>query len=121
MTCVMIKVLIFILIQNISLHRLAMFSGVMHIHYIPDATKGATMFQAIQVTYYGPTDTKDIRWRVKAQRGAKWFQRNQRVNPSDDALHVAEVFAEELGWLKGFRLVGGTLPNGDYCFVLVKE
>ena len=79
------------------------------------------MFQAIQVTYYGPTNTKDIRWRVKAQCGTKWFARNQRVNPSDDAMRVAEVFAEEMDWLKGFRLVGGGLPNGDYCFVLVKE
>tara|TARA_A100001391_G_C4940316_1_gene244322 strand:+ start:456 stop:695 length:240 start_codon:yes stop_codon:yes gene_type:complete len=79
------------------------------------------MLQAIQVTYYGPTDTKGSRWRVKAQSGTKWFSCGQRLSLSDDALRVAEIFAEELDWLKGFRLVGGGLPNRDYCFVLVKE
>ena len=79
------------------------------------------MLQAIQVTYYGPTNTKCSRWRVKTQCGTKWFSCGQRLSPSDDALRVAEAFAEELGWLKGFRLAGGGLPNRDYCFVLVKE
>ena len=79
------------------------------------------MLQAIQVTYYGPTNTKGSRWRAKVKAKSKWFSRDYNLDVGDDAARCAESLANELEWLNHSRLEGGCLHDGSYCFVLVNK
>lgn len=80
------------------------------------------MRQAIQVTYYGPTNTKGARWRAKAQAGTIWFCRDYAMDHGDDAKFCAQLFAENWGWLKdNTSIEGGCLHDGSYCFVLTNK
>ena len=78
--------------------------------------------KAIQVKYMPVTETKPARLKV-------WAMDNkaQYVTDTDAPHKAANVYASNLGWLEynswtecSRGLVGGTLPNGDLCFVLVE-
>ena len=79
------------------------------------------MLQAIQVTYYGPTNTKGSRWRAKVRAKSKWFSRDYNLDFDDDAARCAESLANELEWLNRPELKGGCLHDGSYCFDLVNK
>ena len=71
--------------------------------------------QAIQTKYLPCTDTKPTRIKAWCQAGSHTWPRdslNER-NPERDA---AERLAKSLFWSE--KLIGGTLPGGDGCFVL---
>ena len=71
--------------------------------------------KAIQTKYHGATNTRSSRISATAEGG------NRVSIPyphelSGEAVHAAAALAlcRKLGW-QG-ELVGGGLPNGDYCF-----
>ena len=76
--------------------------------------------QAIQVKYLPATNFKPTR--LKA-----WVQGNNSVTQSksyelsdyDNACEVAYSLALKLNWNCKFR--GGSIPNGDYVFVIVES
>lgn len=76
--------------------------------------------QAIQTRYFGPSNVRGSR--IKA-----WCTAGQITIPyphelSGQAVHrkAAEALRDKLGWKEpnyGKTMLGGCLPNGDYCFI----
>jgi hypothetical protein len=73
--------------------------------------------QAIQTRYFGPTNTKGAR--IKAWAAAGSITISYPYELSGQAVHrkAAEALVKKLGWDELANLLGGCLPNGDYCFV----
>ena len=76
--------------------------------------------QAIQTRYLGPTNSRGSR--IKAWAAAGSITIGYPHELSGQACHrkAAEALLEKLEWTKenyGEGLLGGCLPNGDYCFV----
>jgi hypothetical protein len=75
--------------------------------------------QAIQTRYLCPTNTKGSR--IKATCAAGSITISYPYELSGQAVHckAAEALATKLGWIDPYYggLLGGCLPNGDYCFV----
>lgn len=77
--------------------------------------------QAIQTRYLSPTNTKGGRIKATAAAGSITIGYPHQL--SGQACHraAAEALIKKLGWDKenyGDGLLGGCLPNGDYCFIL---
>lgn len=81
------------------------------------------MFQAIQVTMYGPTNTKPQRVRAKASAGTLWGKGYWSHDNADDAaLAIATKFANKYDWLdEGRTLQGGVIHDGSWVFVIVEQ
>lgn len=83
--------------------------------------------QAIQTRFICPTNTKGTR--IKAWCAAGSITIPYPYDLSGQACHrrAAEALASKLGWVKekaksyGDGLLGGCLPNGDYCFIFNNE
>jgi hypothetical protein len=75
--------------------------------------------QAIQTRYLGPTNSRGSR--IKAWCAAGSVTIGYPHELSDDAVHraAAKKLVEKLDWSEALygALLGGTLPNGDMCFV----
>ena len=78
--------------------------------------------KAIQVRYLGATDTLGTRLRASAE-GVKSItvSRDYSLNVWEQTDDAARQLANKYGWLRGHRLVQGTLPNGDDVYVLQQE
>lgn len=78
--------------------------------------------QAIQSKYIAPTNTKGTR--VKAWCAAGSLTVPWDYNLSDNENHATAVnqLKGKLGWNSPYYGMahGGTLPNGDMCWVFVK-
>lgn len=75
--------------------------------------------QAIQTRYLGPTNTRGSR--IKAWCSAGSITIAYPHDLSGDAVHrkAALKLLDKLEWFDAFYglILGGTLPNGDMCFV----
>jgi len=74
--------------------------------------------QAIETKYYGPTNHKGSRIRVKAEAGTQWFSWDYSKEVSENHAICANMFANDLGWLEHSKLIGGGTQTG-YVFVMV--
>ena len=75
--------------------------------------------KAIQATYLGPTNTKPSRVKVWAKDCKPLIEQFDHDLCFDkQSLIMADRYATMMEW-DDYRIVGGTLPNGDNCFVLV--
>ena len=77
--------------------------------------------KAIQVKYLGPTNYRGSRYKAWAE-GVKAIQVScdNALNHDENAMKAATELATKHGWLnQGRILIGGTLPGGDQCFVIV--
>ncbi len=74
--------------------------------------------QAIITKYYGPSNTKGSRIKAKCSSGS--ITVGYPYHLSGDAVHrfAAVALCDKMGW-NSSNLVGGTLPNGQHCFVFV--
>lgn len=82
--------------------------------------KQTKVYQALHIKWYGPTDHKSSRYRVKASAGVKWYAKDFELSPEDNARAVAEQYCKEIGWeYSGLFL--GQLANGDYVAVQYAE
>lgn len=76
--------------------------------------------QAIQTRYIGPTNTRDSRIKAWCAAGSITIPYPHELNGQAVHRKAAEELREKLGWTKphyGEVLLGGCLPNGDYCFI----
>lgn len=75
--------------------------------------------QAIQTRYLSPTNSQGAR--IKATCAAGSITIGYPHELSGQAVHrkAAEALVSKLGWVDPHYggLLGGCLPNGDYCFV----
>lgn len=75
--------------------------------------------QAIQTRYLSPTNSRGAR--IKATCAAGSITISYPYDLSGQAVHrkAAEALVSKLGWVDPHYggLLGGCLPNGDYCFV----
>lgn len=75
--------------------------------------------QAIQTKYLCPTNSRGAR--IKATAAAGSITISYPYGLSGQACHrkAAEALVSKLGWTDPHYggLLGGCLPNGDYCFV----
>jgi hypothetical protein len=73
--------------------------------------------QAIQTKYLSPTNTRGAR--IKATCAAGSITISYPHELSGQAVHrkAAEALVSKLQWDEIANLLGGCLPNGDYCFV----
>lgn len=75
--------------------------------------------QSILVKYLGPTNTQGSRYKASAAAGSITKPRNYELSNFDDARVTAIELCHKLDWVRaGFELVGGTLPDGNYSFVI---
>ena len=73
--------------------------------------------QAIQTKYLSPTNSRGAR--IKASCAAGSITISYPYDLSGQAVHrkAAEALVTKLQWDEVASLLGGCLPNGDYCFV----
>ena len=75
--------------------------------------------QAIQTRYLGATNTRGSRIKASCAAGSITIVYPHEL--SGQAVHrkAAEALVSKLGWVDPHYggLLGGCLPNGDYCFV----
>ncbi len=74
------------------------------------------MRQAIHVKLGRDTNGNQT-YSAKAYAGSVRGQSDYNLNTDQKAAYAAEKLCKKLGW--SGSLAGGTLPNGDFCFVFV--
>jgi len=77
--------------------------------------------QAIITKYHGPTDKRGSRISAKCQAGTVSVSYDSGLNDDEQHHALAVKLATKLGWMDDSWLCSGTLPNGDYCHVLVSS
>lgn len=76
--------------------------------------------QAIEVRYYGPTNSHGSRLYARCDAGRLSIPYPSEANAGEDAHRVAaEALRDRLGWHG--HMVGGMLPSGAYAFVFGVE
>lgn len=78
--------------------------------------------QAIQTRYFGPSNTRGSRIKAWCEAGSITIPYPHECDSGEPChLKAAEALQKRLGWIgKNYgRLVGGQLPSGDFCFVMV--
>lgn len=74
--------------------------------------------KAIQVKYLPTTEHRGTRLKAWVEGFAITRSRDYDLDTADQARAVAMELAKTLDWLEeDVYLQGGTLPNGDYCFI----
>lgn len=81
--------------------------------------KQTRVFLALHIKWFGPSDRRPSRWRVKTGAGAKWYAKDFSGNTESEVRRVAEQYMRDKGWEADLYI--GQLPNGDWCAVQVKE
>lgn len=82
--------------------------------------------QAIQTTKRGASERKGARIKATAWAGTITLSYQYNLDLENNHRHAAEALRIKLGWTpdqgRAFAgpLVGGCLPNQDYCWVLVE-
>lgn len=74
------------------------------------------MRQAIQTTYYGPTNARGSRVKAAAYAKTITVQWDHRLNVEENHKAAAEKLARLMGWEGQWQ--GGALPGTGYCFVV---
>lgn len=76
------------------------------------------MYQAIQVKYLNPTDTRGSRWKATAAAGSVTVGYDHGRSGEKNAEAAMLALVKKFGWDKfPATWQGGVLPNGDYVFV----
>jgi hypothetical protein len=92
------------------------------------------MMQAIRTKAIGPTNTKGARIKAYCDARSMTFSRNdaeEYYRKNEDSregysgydfphYYAARELAQQLGWLDGYTLVGGSINGNECAFVLVK-
>lgn len=75
--------------------------------------------QAIQVKYINPTNLKGSRIKAWCAAGSVTIGYPHELSGQAVYRAAAEALADKLGWNTGHygAMLGGCLPNGEYCFV----
>jgi hypothetical protein len=74
------------------------------------------MRKAIVTKYLGPTNARDSRVKATAEGGlTKTLIWDDALNSEENHEAAAKALALRMGWPGD--LIGGGLPNGDYCWV----
>ncbi len=73
------------------------------------------MFQAMTTKYFGPTNHRGARIRVKAAAKTTFFPWDYALNPWDNHAEAMRQFAEKRHWSPDFIM--GSLPCGGYVGV----
>lgn len=74
--------------------------------------------KAILVKYHGPSNTRGSRFTAKAEGNPSLtLPYNYALGADETAKAAAVALVKRMKWNCG--VVGGTLPSGDRCFVLI--
>jgi hypothetical protein len=74
--------------------------------------------KAILVKYHSATNTRGSRWTAKAEGNPSLtLPYDHALNADENAKAVALALVKRMKW--NYEVVGGGLPNGDRCFVLI--
>jgi len=78
--------------------------------------------QAIVTKYLAPTNFKGTRVKAECAAGSLVMQWEYELGVEGNHYAVAECLQVNLGWVgKDYGVLkGGTMKNGDYCWVMVK-
>lgn len=72
------------------------------------------IFQAMDSTYFGPTNHRCSRIRVRASAGTMWFDWDPALNPEQNHKEAVKAFMRAKGWDERNVAAGGGAPNnGD--------
>lgn len=74
--------------------------------------------QAIVTKYLAPTDFRGTRVKATCSAGHVIIDWDYGISAEDNHELAANALMFRFGWI-GNKLIGGTLPNGDYCWVMV--
>ena len=74
------------------------------------------MRQALETKFYGPTNTRGARVRVKSQAFTRFVSWDHALNPQANHRAAAEAVAAEWGW-DGPWLGGANADSNGYVFV----
>lgn len=77
------------------------------------------MRQAIVTKFLGPTNNRGARVKATAEAGSVTIGWDHARNIEENHREAAQRLAEKFGWHQRATLVGGALPGGGYCFVLI--
>lgn len=72
--------------------------------------------QAIQTKWLSPTDTKPARIKAACAAGSVTVSHPQELSGQAAHRAAAQALCKKLRW--DYKLLGGNLPNGNYCFVI---
>lgn len=76
--------------------------------------------KAIQVKYLPATNTKPTRLKAWAEGGnSAVVSKSYELDEVDNYKVAAKALMDKLGW--HHQIVGGGLPNGNYCFVMLAK
>ena len=75
--------------------------------------------QAIQTKYLNPTNSRGARIKATCAAGSITIDYPYELSGQAVYRKAAEALVSKLGWVDTYYggLLGGCLPNGDYCFV----
>lgn len=74
--------------------------------------------KAILVKYHGPSNTRGSRFTAKAEGNPSLTKPyDYALGDSENARAAALALVKRMNWNCG--VVGGTLPSGDRCYVLI--
>jgi hypothetical protein len=76
--------------------------------------------KAIQIRYYGPTNTKGSRFKAWTEAGSMTVPYDYALGADGTVRKLAEDYCQKMEWL-GMKLNFGTLPNGDHVATLGAE
>lgn len=80
------------------------------------------MYQAIQVKYLGPTNTKGSRWKATSAAGSVTISHDYELSNERSAEAAMLELVNKFGWDEfPATWQGGVLPSGDYVFVRLPE
>ena len=74
--------------------------------------------QAIQTTYKAPTNTRGSYVLAKCDAGKIHYPWDYAADVTENHNAACEALARKLGWT-GRTFVGGGLPDGSRCYVIV--
>jgi hypothetical protein len=72
--------------------------------------------QAIQSKFIGPTNTRPARIKATCAAGSITISHPQDLSGQAAHRQAAQALLDKLHW--GYKILGGNLPDGNYCFVL---
>lgn len=74
--------------------------------------------QAIVTKYLAPANFKGTRVKATCASGYLIVEWEYEMDVEANHQRAADQLVARFGW-DGNKLIGGTLPNGDYCWVMV--
>ena len=79
------------------------------------------MRQAITTKYLAPTNHKGARIKAECAGGKIVMPWDHAHNPERNHHTAAKWLLRKMQWHEKNAVIGGAMPNGGYCFVLVDK